>query len=221
MNYTCISPKGHELVISCGKDELVCSYEKEILERNQIEGLCKVSFEYIDDLIECHYMVDGCVSLEEYYKERKMNMGEFQLIMKSIRNILEQVSDFLLSEEGIALSPDMIFFQKNQSEVLFCYQLGFRADVDTQFQMLMDWVISKIDSSDRNLVLAAYGIQTDSGSDVSSAYWQEMTADRLTETGKPVEEMVEYSDRVEEDTPKLSGISTILTKLRKWFTLET
>lgn len=218
MNRTCISPKGRDIVISCGAKEIICSYEKEILARNQIDGMCEITFEYIDDLVECHYMVDGCVSLEEYYRDHKMNMEEFQLIMKGVRNIMEQISRFLLSEEGIALSPDLIFFRNNKSEVVFCYQLGIRLDVETQFQMLMDWIIGKIDSTDKNLVLAAYGIQTDSGGDVSSTYWKETDADQFVDYNKYAEDI--SFNRVEETMPKTSGISSILTKLRRWFTLE-
>lgn len=214
--------KEWEVVIVCGAEELLSAYEREVLERNRIPGLLPLSIEWIDDTAECHYHTEGCQSLALYYRERKLSLDEFQNLMKSIREILAQMEEYLLDPEGITLDPNMIFKRNNSKKMIFCYLLGAKASQEEEFHIMMDWITRKIDYSDRELVLAVYGIQ--SGELASADEWRQSFAgcnsDFTKLEMKDAGNEISYSKVVREESVNGSSWKGILTKIRKWFTLD-
>lgn len=212
-----IEGKEKGIAIVYAADELSYAYEREVLERNQIPGLLPLTIEWIDDTAECHYDTEGCQSLELYYRERKITLEEFQTLMKSIREILAQMEEYLLDPGGIALSPNRIFIKKSTKKIVFCYLFGLKENQEEESQILMDWITRKIDYSDKELVLAVYGIKS---GDLESADACHTGAAESSIAASVTEEVLSYSEEVKEESVNGSAWRGILTKIHKWFTLD-
>lgn len=221
--------KEQEVIIVCAAEELSSVYEREVLEHNRIPELLRLSVEWIDDTAECHYDTGDCQSLEAYYQERKMALDEFRNIMESIQEVLAQMEKYLLDPEAIALNPDLIFFRNNSKKLVFCYLLGQKKSRDEESQMLMDWIARKIDYRNQELVLAVYGLKSEDLASVDEWRWSfDAGASESQESNRESEDrecavraqVESYSDVVKEESAVGSAWKGILTKLRKWFTVD-
>lgn len=219
----------NEVTISCGVPDVICEYEVAVLKKNQIYGLLPVNFEYIDDMIESHYNIEGCTSLEAYYKNKCIGREDFNLLMRNLKNMMGQIDDYLLSEDGIVLSADYIFYNSSEHRFYFCYQLGVRLGLELEFQALMDWIVKKVDYADKELVVAVYGIQSGEQRALDQ-FWSEQTdikeekedSEELADMGVEIfyDNQLSHSDVVREEDVNKRKKSALLTKVMKWFTLD-
>lgn len=132
------------------------TYESEVLSHNQILGFLPMKTELVDGNRHFWYEITGKQTLKDYFARRQADSKFLYLLFESIRQVLEQVSDYLLEEENILWKEEYIYIDFAQEELKFVYLPGWRQNSRRAFQELMEIVLQRLDHSDKQATAMAY-----------------------------------------------------------------
>ncbi len=131
-------------------------YEIEMLKNNEIRGL--LPFEIIAENGEWKTLHDitGQQSLDAWMDAERMDRDFFEKLICSIDELCTEFEPYLLDEDKLCLTPDHIFVKNGTKELSFSYIPEVGEPLSDSFRELLEFLISRIDHHDEELVRAAY-----------------------------------------------------------------
>lgn len=130
-------------------------YEICILDENRITGLLQLMIKRQESVEVKEYDISGLISFTEYSLKHKIDREVVKDLFISIENVKNSMNDFLLSQDGLMLSPEYIFYSLKEKQYRFCYVPGEKL-FSKSINSLAEFLISKIDYSDKNVTESIY-----------------------------------------------------------------
>ena len=82
----------------------------------------------------------------------------FEQLIMSICSEMEILEWNLIQTNCLMLDPELIFITNSNQEIIFTVYPGGSGTIETEFQQLMEFLLTKVDHKDTRAVKAAYGI---------------------------------------------------------------
>lgn len=137
-------------------DEIVTDYQIEMCTRNKIAGLLEMETVVADGKLQFWYDITGKQSLEEYMKNHPMEESLFVYFLGAIRDIIVNLNGYLLEENHIQLEMRTIYIDHANQQFYFCYFPKERKPLTENFHLLMEYLLTRIEHGDKQVVAIAY-----------------------------------------------------------------
>ena len=143
-------------------------FEEEMLNHNVVPGILPMQTVRFGEGKMRRYSIDGCASLEETLRGRKLSGTEFRRILASLFAGIAESKKYLLREESFVLRPDCIFLRTDTGEVELVYCPEYEKVLTVQMRELSDWLLAYLDSQDAQAVYSGYAFHVMSHEEGSS-----------------------------------------------------
>lgn len=137
---------------------LASDYMVNMIMRNDINNLLKLSVSCMDGNVELIYDISGKQSIEEYCLKEKLNYNEIKLVFKELIMLSKDVSRYLLDINHIILDVNYIFINNNADNIYFCYYINNNMEFYEGLKKIVQSLVMITSHSDRQAVEFIYGI---------------------------------------------------------------
>lgn len=104
------------------------------------------------------YNISGKQSLDMYCRVKEVDISFIEKLIMSICSEMEILEWNLIQTNCLMLDPELIFITNSNQEIIFTVYPGGSGTIETEFQQLMEFLLTKVDHKDTRAVKAAYGI---------------------------------------------------------------
>lgn len=132
--------------------------EEEMLTHNKIPGLLVVGWQREDKRVLLRYDISGKIALDALLEEKKADAILLERIFLGVCNTVKELEKYLLSPEGILLSPEAIFCDHKSGEVFFSYYPKEDTSLMERLQRFTEYLLTKTDHKNSEAVELAYGM---------------------------------------------------------------
>ena len=150
------------MVIGGGEIRKRDSYQTRMLLENQIQSLLPCKLQKVNGEELFYYGITGCQSLKNLFENRKFDRIELENLFISVLKIMENLDEYLLNRDYLLLQPSCIFRGKENKEYYFVWCPVSEADIEQEFRQLTEYILPKIDHTDKEAVTLGYGIYKES-----------------------------------------------------------
>lgn len=138
------------------------NYECRMLMENAIEGLLKFRFQEAEDGGCYFYEITSKQPLNRILEGRTISRNEIVKLISSIAEILDRLESYLLQESGILLEPEYIYIDPDNFQVFLCLVPGREADFPKNMELLLQYILKKVDHKEKDTVLLVYRLYQES-----------------------------------------------------------
>ena len=149
----------HNYLILYGEDEInTDAYQVRMLVGNVIPSVLKCRIQGMDGRFLIYFDITSKQALNILYEERKMKIEDLNLIFGGFVQVMEDAAEYLINPGQFLLSPEYIYAEDEKKKIYFCMMPGYEKDIKNQFQLLVEYILPKIDHEDSQAVLLGYGV---------------------------------------------------------------
>ncbi len=179
--------------------ETADGYELKMLTRTQPDQLLKIHPGSEGGSVTFDYVITDLVALETASEEARTVLHAVVLGLESLAEVLRQ---HLLDPDGLVLSPDTVFLQRETGRIFFCYAPGNRKPLQESLTELMEFFIKYVNPTGEAEVLLVYGLYRKSREEnvtlqSLASFWREQTKGRPALTERPASARGPQQDRKE------------------------
>ena len=146
------------MIIPCPPEAVTTGYQYRMLEMNRIEGILSCGIRHIDGAAFLYYETTGMQSLSALYEGRKISGTELFRLLKSLDRVSETLSEYLLDEQNLMLSPDQIYYDLSSGKFCFTYYPGEAVPPE-----VFGFLAKSVDGKDKKAAAAAYRLYAAAG----------------------------------------------------------
>lgn len=146
------SGKSKTLNIICDKGMAETSYQVEMLLSNRIPYLITPVKGLFNGREMLMYDLAGLLSLETVLGEHPAGSGFLKKLMLSFAGAYEALDEYLISREYLIISAETIFISEEEDRMVFVCFPYEKSDSVRQLASFGEFILSKLDNSDRNAV---------------------------------------------------------------------
>ena len=132
--------------------------DEKLMLRRKLPGLLAVEKAYMDGEGQYWYNISGKQSLDMYCRVKEADISFIEKLIMSICSEMEILEWNLIQTNCLMLDPELIFITNSNQEIIFAVYPGGSGTIETEFQQLMEFLLTKVDHKDTQAVKAAYGI---------------------------------------------------------------
>lgn len=139
-------------------EEELDKIEEEMLNRNRIDGILELSWQREDGKYQLCYDITGKQALDAMLENQ---MAEERLLLNLIFGIFQvsrRIENYLLSQEGLLLLPETIYWDLKNESMCFCYYPCGQISLQEQFIHLIEYLLTKTDHKNPHAVELVYGV---------------------------------------------------------------
>ena len=149
----------HNYLILYGeKDINTDSYQVRMLVGNIIPSLLKCRIQGVDGKFMVYFDITSKQAVSTLYEEKKLGNEDLRLIFGGFVRVMEEAAEYLINPAQLVLKPQYIFADYEKKELFFCLMPGYDKDIKEQFQLLIEYILPKIDHEDGEAVVLGYGV---------------------------------------------------------------
>ena len=90
--------------------------------------------------------------------KKEVDISFIEKLIMSICSEMEILEWNLIQTNCLMLDPELLFITNSNQEIIFTVYPGGSGTIGTEFQQLMEFLLTKVDHKDTRAVKAAYGI---------------------------------------------------------------
>ena len=132
--------------------------DEKILLRKKLPGLLPIEKVFVNQSGWYWYDISGKQSLDHFCRVKTLESQMFCHIISSICREIEVMEQNYLSEGCLVLDSEYIFISNQNQEIAFMAYPGNSQNLHKDLQLLMEYLLTKIDHKDVEAVRKAYGI---------------------------------------------------------------
>lgn len=132
--------------------------DERLMLRRKLPGILPVKKTYVDGGGQYWYNISGKQSLDTYCRVKEVGMDFVEQLILSICSMLERLEWNLIRTECLMLDPELIFFSNVDREFIFTLYPGGNHKGEQEFQILMEYLMKRVDHKDALAVRAVYRI---------------------------------------------------------------
>ena len=129
-----------------------------ILLQRSLKGLIPVERCFINGQGQYWYNISGKQALDSYIKINTLKYEVFELLILRICEQLEILEWNLLETNGLLMDPEYIFLNNKGNEISFVFYPHIKTDICEELQKLLEYLLSKINHTDKECVQKVYDI---------------------------------------------------------------
>ncbi|MFA9463513.1 MAG: DUF6382 domain-containing protein [Velocimicrobium sp.] len=133
-------------------------YESKMIQNNRIVGLLPVQQKRIDANNFYYYDISSLHPCSEIYQKAKLSKEEIIQLMEGIIVAIEKGKEFLLKEDNFVLEPSYLYINPSNYKVSLCYVPGYAKEIVSQFSVLLEFILDRVDYQKEQAVFLAYGL---------------------------------------------------------------
>ena len=133
-------------------------YELQMVLRNKMEHLLSMQIMISDGKTEYWYDVTGMQSLAQKLTMQTAGGTLVRKVAEEICGMKTELEEYLLQDTDIVYDPEMIFMDRKEASVKFCYIPGFGTEKKGGVRSLLEKFLQRLDHSDAAAVRLAYGL---------------------------------------------------------------
>lgn len=133
-------------------------YELQMVLRNKMEHLLSMQIMISDGKTEYWYDVTGMQSLAQKLTMQTVGGTLVRKVAEEICGLKTELEEYLLQDTDIVYDPEMIFMDRKETSVKFCYIPGFGTAKKGGVKSLLEKFLQRLDHSDAAAVRLAYGL---------------------------------------------------------------
>jgi hypothetical protein len=137
-------------------EEIVADYQIQMCTRNKIAGLLEMETVVADGRLQFWFDITGKQSLEEYVKNHPMEESLFVRLLGAVQDVATNLNGYLLEENHIQLEMQTIYIDLTTQQLYFCYFPKEQRALTESFHLLMEYLLTRIEHSDKQVVTIAY-----------------------------------------------------------------
>lgn len=186
----------------------ICYDERLILGRD-LEGTISFEKAFLNGQGQYWYDITGKQALDSYCNVKKIDMQFFEMLILRICNQLEVLEWNLINGSCLLLQPEFIFLNSNDEEIMFVLYPQDEGNVFEGLQNLMEYLLSKLDHSDKSGVQMAYKIYEETLKDGFSieSIKKHILSQRIEVLPKeniiPIEEIEKPQEKLDDESKNL------------------
>ena len=140
--------------------EAVESFEKKMIEENEIGPLLRFSKIVIDGKDQYWYNISNKVTLKDYLEVEELTIDLLEKIILYLHLSCEEIGKYLIDVNHISISPETIYIEKDSLgfKVSLCYLPGFEKTIQEQFREVIEYLMTIASGDNRRLNEIIYGI---------------------------------------------------------------
>ncbi|MDY2936929.1 MAG: DUF6382 domain-containing protein [Fusicatenibacter sp.] len=152
----------HNYLIIHGEAEPdTASYQIRMLLTNTIPDLLNCRIGKVDNQTLFYYDITSKQSLGSLFEHRAIGHAVLGHLFEHLITLLEELEEYLLSENGVMLTPDLIYTDAGFEHFSFCYlpcDQEKNAALQDRLRELMEYILPKLDHKDEKAVSLGYGL---------------------------------------------------------------
>ena len=152
------------MVIKSQGGDLAARYEYRMMTGNRIGKLLPCSQRQLDGEVWLYYDISSLQPIKRLYESKKLDVHELGRIVHAFADIQEDLSEYLMDEQGLLLDTDTLFADIETEELYFCYDPGHHG-AGCGYAKLADFFLENVDHGQEPAVNAAYQFYKMSKSD--------------------------------------------------------
>ncbi len=140
------------------EESAICteSYCIRLLEQQRLEGILPLEQRQMNDRHLFYYDITGMQSMNSFLDRSKLDYDKVRNILSQILHSLDTAYEFLLPGEDFILKPDFIYLDVMSFQPSLCFLSGYHSDIKEQMNHLLEYLMNKVDYSDKDAVLLVY-----------------------------------------------------------------
>lgn len=141
-------------------EDAVSTYEEKMIEENQISSLLAATKMNFNGCIQYYYNISRRENLEDFLDSHDLNIDIFRRIIVNLKVAYGELDKYLIDERHIWLDKESIFFEKSADSfrIGLCYYPKDMGNMQEQFRTIMECILKKATSSDREFSKIIYEI---------------------------------------------------------------
>ena len=132
--------------------------DERLLLRRKLPGVLAVEKAYVKGGGQYWYNISGKQSLDTYCSVKEIRMDFVEQLIISVCSLLERMEWNLIRMDCLMLDPELVFISNASQDFVFTLYPGGTQKVEQEFQMLMEYLMKKVDHKDTEAVRAVYQI---------------------------------------------------------------
>lgn len=169
---------------------------EQMLLQNNVYGFLPMSRISIDEKEVYRYNITGRQALDVLLEHKQIDEQLLQELLIAISGVAERMENYLLTQECLLLLPEYIFRDYETGEFWFCYYPGSLPENEYTFQRLTEYLLTKIDHKEKQVVRLAYHIYEEA---LKEGYSLSGIRDGIDFSREPEEETEEKLSEICED----------------------
>lgn len=143
------------MVLESGCGDLADRYEYRMMAENRIGRLLPCSLRQLDGKSCLYYDISSRQPIGRLFESRKLGIRDLAGIVHAVSDIQEDLSEYLMDEQGLLLAADTLFADIETEELYFCYDPSCR-HTGHRYTGLADFFLEHVDHGQESAVNAAY-----------------------------------------------------------------
>ncbi len=132
--------------------------DERLLLRRKLSGVLAVEKAYVNGGGQYWYNISGKQSLDTYCRVKEIQMDFVEQLIISVCSLLERMEWNLIRMDCLMLDPELVFISNASRDFVFTLYPGGTQKVEQEFQILMEYLMKKVDHKDTDAVRAVYQI---------------------------------------------------------------
>lgn len=158
MNITYIKNLNRSFMIIRDAEYTCENFELLMLLNNRIPGLMEVQIIIGDGKVEYWYDITGMTALDTLLDLYPLDSFRIRRIIEDLFDMNLKIGEFLLDPSNICYLPKTIYMDRSEGRYRFCYLPGCCADGAMGIQALTEYMLTRIDHTDRETVKIGYAL---------------------------------------------------------------
>lgn len=160
ISYTKVLNKNQLILSDFNSSSFSSNYIVKMITNNTIPGLLPTEIQFINNIPSFYYNTTSKHSLSSFLEDSKV---EYELITKliiQINSLQESLHNYMLDNDYILLSPELVFLNPETLIPSFCYcpiiEENISYNLIASLRSLLEFIITKLDYSDKECVALTY-----------------------------------------------------------------
>lgn len=130
----------------------------EMFRYNQIPYFLNFHIQKKNNAVQFFYDITGMQPLEQVLEYRSLNYQFVKKLLESFDQACIQAANYMLTENDIALLPELLYLNTESEELRFCYLPGNQIHICVQFKKFVEYLMRHLDHKDKKAVQLVYGV---------------------------------------------------------------
>lgn len=147
------------LIINNKINEKEQDYQYKMISKNRIKHLLDCKIRYVNEECSFYYEISSKQNLKNLFDKKEMGYEQIFHLLESIKEVLEELDNFLLEGRYLLLMPEYIFADPEAKEYYFLYYpcIG-EEDGQEALMPLAEFLVDRVDHGQENAVEMVYKI---------------------------------------------------------------
>lgn len=144
----------HNYLILKEDEDVGDAYRKKMLMENRMQGLLPCRIRYINGEALLYYEITSKQTMQSRYEGGKVGLSLLQSLFVQLKAVTDALSEYLLPETGLMLSPEYVYMDAEREAFYFVYDpFGER---ENELQQLLEFLADNVNGEDHEAVQIVY-----------------------------------------------------------------